>query len=89
MADNKNMELNDEMMSGATGGKGDTPPIPLKFHVGERVRMKNDPKHREGTVIAIKYNKGDVHDQYSWVFVVSFDEWNTEEIVPWFNLERV
>ncbi len=40
MADNKNMELNDEMMARATGGMGDTPPIELKFHIGDRVRMK-------------------------------------------------
>ena len=89
MADNKNMKLNDEMMSGATGGNGDIPPIPLKFHIGERVRMKKHPEHGEGTVIDIKYNEGNVNDQYSWVFVVSFDEWNTEVILPWFNIERV
>ncbi len=89
MADNKNMELNDEMMLRATGGTGDTPPIELKFHIGDRVRMKGNPERGEGTVIDIKYNQGDVNDQYSWVFVVSFDEWNIEEIVPWFNLERV
>ena len=89
MADHKNMELNDEMMARATGGMGDTPPIELKFHIGDRVRMKEDPGHGEGTVIDIKYNEGDVNDQYSWVFVVSFDEWGTEEIVTWFRLERV
>jgi hypothetical protein len=83
------MELNDEMMARATGGMGDTPPIELKFHIGDRVRMKEDPGHGEGTVIDIKYNEGDVNDQYSWVFVVSFDEWGTEEIVTWFRLERV
>ena len=88
MVDNKNMKVDDEMMTKASGGMGETPPIELKFHVGDRVRIKGDHEHGVGTVIDIKYNEGNVNDQYSWVFVVSFDEWNMEEIVTWFNLEK-
>ena len=90
MADNKNMALNDEAMANATGGADtSTPPIELKFKVGDRVKMKGEPERGEGTVIDIRYNEGDVHDQYSWLFIVNFDEWGIEESVTWFRLEKV
>ena len=50
--------------------------------------MKDEPERGEGTVIDIRYNEGDVHDQYSWLFIVSFDEWGIEESVTWFRLEN-
>ncbi len=38
MADNKNMELNDEMMAKATGGEGSQEPD-YKFSIGDSVTM--------------------------------------------------
>jgi hypothetical protein len=51
MTDNKNMELNDEMMSDAAGGE-----FGLKgtiFHVGDRVSWDNNHGWSFGTIVKI------------------------------------
>lgn len=52
MADNKNMELNDEMMAKASGGTSE-PTSDHLFNVGDRVYIKG--KEEIGTLTIISY----------------------------------
>ncbi len=47
MADNKNMELNDELMAKATGGEGGDEPD-YKFSIGDEVTMIGKVGHVTG-----------------------------------------
>lgn len=54
MSENKNIELNDDMMAKATGGTGDK--RSAQFKVGDRVRQKSDKWHALcgfGTIIEV------------------------------------
>ena len=55
MAENKNMELNDEMMTNATGGAGDSRPEP-KFNIGDKVVYVVD--NSELIIESMKYAEG-------------------------------
>ena len=52
MADNRNMALNDEAMSNATGRTGEDAPV-NKYNVGDRVIVREYEDH-ESTVIEVK-----------------------------------
>ncbi len=52
MAENKNMELNDEMMAKATGGEGEEA-APNKYNVGDKVIVKGYEDH-ESTIKEVK-----------------------------------
>jgi hypothetical protein len=71
MADNKNMELNDEMMANATGGFGEENTDP-KYELGDTVQLKfsND----EGVVTVVD---GTVIDRRStpggWQYKIQYE----------------
>ena len=65
MADNKNMELNDEMMKQATGGTL-VPSSENKFNVGDHVHWQNHEDWGEGEVISMYWQ------DITWVYTISF-----------------
>ena len=70
MADNKNMELNDEMMANATGGTGEvTDP---KYEIGDTVQLKF--ANEEGVVTVVD---GTVIDRRStpggWQYKIQYE----------------
>ncbi len=76
MADNKNIELNDEMMANAVGGTTDNAPAP-KFKSGQRV-VTNDPEIPG--VFIIRH----VNDYYSrvdgWLYTVGPEDGSYDDI---------
>ena len=75
MTDNKNMELNDEMMANAAGGTGETTSEP-KFNIGDKVVYAND-----GSVLIIEsreFMQGPVIGE--WLYVARDPE-NTNRFV--------
>ena len=65
MADNKNMELNDEMMAKATGGNG-VPSSENKFNVGDTVHWQKHEDWGEGVVTSMYWQ------DITWIYTVSF-----------------
>ena len=70
MADNKNMELNDEMMKQAAGGWGE--PEEPKYNVGSKVHLKFGNENGEvttlvGTVIEMKSTPG------GWQYKIQYE----------------
>ncbi len=51
MADNKNMELDDEMMANASGGTDEAPGSNPRFNVGDRVTFELN--YNDGTIMII------------------------------------
>ena len=70
MSDNKNMELNDEMMAKASGGAGDGSNT-FKYAVGDHVTMIG----KEGTVTEVYTSLGGVLNLYAV-------HWNANEYGP-------
>lgn len=53
MSDNKNIELNDEMMAKATGGVGEANAPTPKYKVGAHVTMSDDPGEGVFTIVSV------------------------------------
>ena len=72
MADNKNMELNDDMMAKAAGGKFE--PI-TPYNIGDRVLIRGSEGEAYGTIVQVY-----VHDEYMVSYDVQLD--NEGSLVP-------
>ena len=82
MADNKNIELNDEMMAKASGGAGEENIPAPKFNVGSQVIMADDPDLGVWTVInAVEY----CSPEDGWLYEI---ESNNGSDIPIEYLER-
>ena len=67
MADNKNMELDDEMMVKATGGEGEEGAPEARFSVGDRVIIRGAEDH--DSVVKEVHFTGDIVNN-SWKYLV-------------------
>ena len=80
MADNMNMELNDEMLAGATGGVGGGQPEP-KFKVGDHVKAIDDDPNWEAFITGIHgyyslgwYYKVNARDEEGWFDSIEWEK---------------
>ena len=86
MADNKNMELNDEMMAKATGGNGSEIPGP-KYETGARVQLKfSGDDGVSSTVVGVVEDRKYGSDEWEYLimYVVNgapFQHWYPESFI--------
>ncbi len=92
MADNRNIELNDEMMSKATGGTEGASNPGFVFNIGDWVIMPSRPKNGKGQVRSIDLTPdGDENCMEDWMYTVFFPEWygGQEYSAPYTVFEKV
>ena len=58
MSDNKNIELNDDLMANATGGTGNGSNPAWVFKIGDWVTMPSRPKYGRGQLRSHRANAG-------------------------------
>lgn len=83
MEDNKNMELNDEILENAAGGKFETLEPIEPYEVGCRVLCKGNEGELTGTIKEVH-----AHDKYMVSYIVEFDNGKTYT-VPHFALRTI
>ena len=72
MADNKNMELNDEMMANATGGEGEEIPAP-RFKVGD-IAVQISGEYRLTILEVLRYGG----PEWGWNYRVKYMQGGAE-----------
>ncbi len=77
MAENKNMELKDEMLNSAVGGETIVYDDPL-FEIGDRVEEKDFPGEA-GTVLSRRTQYFEGSEQYHWMYKIKWDSGVTLE----------
>ncbi len=77
MAENKNMELKDEMLNNAVGGETIVYDDPL-FEIGDRVEEKDFPGEA-GTIISRRTQYFEGSEQYHWMYKIKWDSGVTLE----------
>ena len=83
MADNKNMELNDEMMAKAIGGTGEGTHQP-QFNVGDKVWYNHD-KWRDVFGIGIVTEVRDI--DYFYTYAVQWEKYNPGD--SWYREDQI
>lgn len=91
MSDQKNIQLNDDVMANATGGTGNGSNPAWIFKIGDWVTMPSRPKYGRGQVRSIELmpggNEGNLDD---WMYTVFFPEWHAgnEYTAPYTIFEK-
>ena len=75
MVDNKNMELNDEMMAKASGGS-EEPTSENKFNIGDHVHWQDHENLGEGEVTDLHWNG------HAWWYTVFFASCGADPDLP-------